>query len=120
MSKRTRQYIGIPAALADYYLVHEGAHLLYRQKAKTRGRSLSQRFLLGICSPIRVLAPAVGGFVCGRRFAVDGDVLRAVFKRAAFRSTGRQVGNNSGELAADRTFFHGKSKFSDVEIRIQP
>lgn len=29
MSKRTRQYIGIPAAVIAYYLVHEGAHLLY-------------------------------------------------------------------------------------------
>ena len=29
MSKRTRQYAGILAALAAYYLVHEGAHLLY-------------------------------------------------------------------------------------------
>ena len=29
MSKRTRQYIGILAALAAYYLVHEDAHLLY-------------------------------------------------------------------------------------------
>ena len=29
MSKRTRQYIGILAALAAYYLVHEGAHLQY-------------------------------------------------------------------------------------------
>lgn len=29
MSKRTRQYIGILEALAAYYLVHEGAHLLY-------------------------------------------------------------------------------------------
>ena len=29
MSKRTRQYIGIFAALVAYYLVHEGAHLLY-------------------------------------------------------------------------------------------
>ena len=28
MSKRARQYIGILAAVA-YYLVHEGAHLLY-------------------------------------------------------------------------------------------
>ncbi len=28
MSKRTRQYIGILAALAVYYLVHEGTHLL--------------------------------------------------------------------------------------------
>ena len=29
MSKRIRQYIGILAAIAAYYLVHEGAHLLY-------------------------------------------------------------------------------------------
>ena len=29
MSKRIRQYIGILAALVAYYLVHEGAHLLY-------------------------------------------------------------------------------------------
>ena len=29
MSKRVRQYIGILAALAAYYLIHEGAHLLY-------------------------------------------------------------------------------------------
>ena len=28
-SKRMRQYIGILAALAAYYFVHEGAHLLY-------------------------------------------------------------------------------------------
>lgn len=29
MSKRVRQYIGILAAVAAYYLIHEGAHLLY-------------------------------------------------------------------------------------------
>ena len=29
MTKRTRQYIGILAAVIAYYLVHEGAHLLY-------------------------------------------------------------------------------------------
>ena len=29
MSKRGRQYIGILAAVIAYYLVHEGAHLLY-------------------------------------------------------------------------------------------
>ena len=29
MSKRVRQYIGILAALAAYYVIHEGAHLLY-------------------------------------------------------------------------------------------
>ena len=29
MSKRARQYMGILAAVIAYYLVHEGAHLLY-------------------------------------------------------------------------------------------
>ena len=29
LSKQTRQYIGILAALAAYYFVHEGAHLLF-------------------------------------------------------------------------------------------
>lgn len=29
MSKRGRQYIGIFAAIVAYYLIHEGAHLLY-------------------------------------------------------------------------------------------
>ena len=29
MSKRTRQYFGLIAAVASYYVVHEGAHLLY-------------------------------------------------------------------------------------------
>ena len=29
MTKRVRQYLGILTALAAYYLVHEGAHLLY-------------------------------------------------------------------------------------------
>ncbi|MBQ3256734.1 MAG: hypothetical protein IJA67_04920 [Oscillospiraceae bacterium] len=29
MSKRTRQYIGLLCAVIAYYLIHEGAHLLY-------------------------------------------------------------------------------------------
>lgn len=29
MSKRTRQYLGLLTAVAAYYLIHEGAHLLY-------------------------------------------------------------------------------------------
>ena len=29
MSKRVQQYISIPAAVITYYIVHEGAHLLY-------------------------------------------------------------------------------------------
>ena len=29
MGKRTRQYLGLLAALVSYYVVHEGAHLIY-------------------------------------------------------------------------------------------
>ena len=29
MTKRTRQYLGLLAAVAAYYLIHEGAHLVY-------------------------------------------------------------------------------------------
>lgn len=29
MSKRVRQLVGIFAAIVAYYLIHEGAHLLY-------------------------------------------------------------------------------------------
>ena len=29
MTKRARQYIGIAAAVVAYYIIHEGAHLLY-------------------------------------------------------------------------------------------
>ena len=29
MSKRTRQIVGIFAAIVAYYIIHEGAHLLY-------------------------------------------------------------------------------------------
>lgn len=29
MSKRARQYIGVAAAVVAYYIIHEGAHLLY-------------------------------------------------------------------------------------------
>ena len=29
MSKRTRQYIGLLSAVLSYYIIHEGAHLIY-------------------------------------------------------------------------------------------
>ena len=29
MSKRTRQYIGLLLAILLYYIIHEGAHLIY-------------------------------------------------------------------------------------------
>ncbi|WP_155829838.1 hypothetical protein [Butyrivibrio sp. AC2005] len=29
MSKRTRQYLGLIVAIISYYMIHEGAHLVY-------------------------------------------------------------------------------------------
>ena len=54
MSKRTRQYIGILAALAAYYLVHEGAHLLYA-------------LLTGVFRQINFMGPGVQIDVCAER-----------------------------------------------------
>ena len=54
MSKRTRQYIGILAALAAYYLVHEGAHLLYA-------------LLNGVFKQIRLMGLGVQIDVCTER-----------------------------------------------------
>lgn len=41
MSKRARQYIWILAAVVVYYLVHEGAHLLYALFAGVLSKSTS-------------------------------------------------------------------------------
>ena len=32
MSKRARQYIGLCLAILSYYIIHEGAHLMYALK----------------------------------------------------------------------------------------
>ena len=54
MSKRMRQYIGILAALAAYYFVHEGAHLLYA-------------LLTGVFKQIRLMGLGVQIDVCAER-----------------------------------------------------
>ena len=54
MPKRTRQYIGILAALAAYYLVHEGTHLLYA-------------LLTGVLKQIRLMGLGVQIDVCADR-----------------------------------------------------
>ena len=54
MSKRTRQYIGILAALAAYYLIHEGAHLLYA-------------LFIGVFKQIRLMGLGVQIDVCAER-----------------------------------------------------
>lgn len=54
ISKRIRQYLGILAALAAYYLVHEGAHLLYA-------------LLTGVFKQIRLMGLGVQIDVCAER-----------------------------------------------------
>ena len=54
MSKRMRQYIGILAALAAYYLIHEGAHLLYA-------------LLIGVFKQINFMGLGVQIDVCAER-----------------------------------------------------
>ena len=54
MTKRTRQFLGILAALAAYYLVHEGAHLLYASAA-------------GVFRQVRFLGLGVQVDVCAER-----------------------------------------------------
>ena len=61
MSKRTRQYIGILAALAAYYLVHEGAHLLYALLTGV----LKQIRLMGLGVQIDVYADRMTGTQLG-------------------------------------------------------
>lgn len=96
MSKRTRQYIGLIAAVASYYVIHEGAHLLY---ALAMGVFKEIRFMglgmqidiyaeqltdsqLGIFCLLGAVATFVVGYllvlgshwICGRK----SKVLRAV------------------------------------------
>lgn len=52
MSRRVRQYVGILAAIAAYYLVHEGAHLLYAMLTGT----FRQIRLLGLGVQVDVYA----------------------------------------------------------------
>ena len=68
MSKRTRQYIGILAALAAYYLVHEGAHLLYA-------------LLTGVFKQITFMGLGVQIDVCGDHMTAYSSAFSALWGR---------------------------------------
>lgn len=92
MSKRARQYIGILAAVAAYYLVHEGAHLLY---ALLTGMFKKIRFMglgvqvdvyaermsdtqLGVFCLVGALATFCAGYLltaCARKICCSGSKL---------------------------------------------
>ena len=91
MSKRTRQYIGILAALAAYYLVHEGVHLLYA-------------LLTGVFKQIRLMGLGVQIEVCAERMT---DTQLGIFCLVGALAT-FCVGYLLAALA--RSICHAKSK----------
>ena len=91
MSKRTRQYIGILAALAAYYLVHEGAHLLYA-------------LLTGVFKQINFMGLGVQIDVCAERMT---DTQLSIFCLVGALAT-FCVGYLLAALA--RSICHAKSK----------
>ena len=91
MSKRTRQYIGILAALAAYYLVHEGAHLLYA-------------LLTGVFKQIRLMGLGVQIDVCAEHMT---DTQLGIFCLVGALAT-FCIGYLLAALA--RSICHAKSK----------
>ena len=91
MSKRMRQYIGILAALVAYYLVHEGAHLLYA-------------LLTGVFKQIRLMGLGVQIDVCVERMT---DTQLGIFCLVGALAT-FCVGHLLAALA--RGICHAKSK----------
>ena len=91
MSKRTRQYIAILAALAAYYLVHEGAHLLYA-------------LLTGVLKQINFMGLGVQIDVCAERMT---DTQLGIFCLVGALET-FCVGYLLAALA--RSICHAKSK----------
>ena len=71
MSKRMRQYIGILAALAAYYFIHEGAHLLYA-------------LFTGVFKQIRLMGLGVQIDVCAERMT---DMQLGIFCRVGALAT---------------------------------
>ncbi len=55
MNKRARQYIGILAAVAAYYLVHEGAHLICALSMGVLMPEIAARIGFGILLAINAL-----------------------------------------------------------------
>ncbi|MDO4562409.1 MAG: hypothetical protein Q4C12_01100 [Clostridia bacterium] len=82
MSKRTRQYIGIVAAILAYYIIHEGAHLITALISNT----FRQINFMGIGIQIDVYAEEMNNVQMGV-FCLAGTVstLIAAWLLIAFR-----------------------------------
>ncbi len=95
MSRRMRQYIGIFAAVAIYYIVHEGAHLL---TALYYG-VFKQINLMGLGIQIDVYADRMTDSQMGI-FCLTGTVATAVFGWLLILLTKRICASGSKEFKA--------------------
>ena len=74
MNKRTRQYIGLLSAIVAYYLIHEGAHLVYAQIAGV----FKEIKFMGLGMQIDIYADALSDTQLGL-FCLVGSLATLIF-----------------------------------------
>ena len=92
MSKRTRQYIGLLSAVLAYYIIHEGAHLIY---ALITG-AFKQINVIGMGVQIDIYAERITDIQLGI-FCLVGSVATFVTAYALVLFTNK-IGKNSSKI----------------------
>ena len=92
MSKRTRQYIGLLSAVLAYYIIHEGAHLIY---ALITG-AFKQINVMGMGVQIDIYAERITGIQLGI-FCLVGSVATFVTAYTLVLFTNK-IGKNSSKI----------------------
>ena len=92
MSKRTKQYIGLLSAVLAYYIIHEGAHLIY---ALITG-AFKQINVMGIGMQIDIYAERITDIQLGI-FCLVGSVATFVTAYTLVLFTNK-IGKNSSKI----------------------
>ena len=92
MSKRTRQYIGLLSAVLAYYIIHEGAHLIY---ALITG-AFKQINVMGMGVQIDIYAERITDIQLGI-FCLVGSVVTFVTAYTLVLFTNK-IGKNSSKI----------------------
>ena len=92
MSKRTRQYIGLLSAVLAYYIIHEGAHLIY---ALITG-AFNQINVMGMGVQIDIYAERITDIQLGI-FCLVGSVATFVTAYTLVLFTNK-IGKNSSKI----------------------
>ena len=92
MSKRTRQYIGLLSAVLAYYIIHEGAHLIY---ALITG-AFKQINVMGMGVQIDIYAERITDIQLGI-FCLAGSVATFVTAYTLVLFTNK-IGKNSSKI----------------------